>query len=60
VLIVVRDKSLLVKIEGLLSLVSDSILSGGLFGGNRLLGGSERILIRGSKRELTDLVTDRV
>jgi hypothetical protein len=49
-----------VKIGGLLSLVSDGILGGGLFGGDRLLGGSERILIGGSERELTDLVTNRV
>jgi hypothetical protein len=59
VLIVARDKSLPVKIGGLLSLVSDSILGGRLFGSNRLLGGSERVLI-GSVKELTDLVTDRV
>jgi hypothetical protein len=48
-----------VKIGGLLSLASDGILGGGLFGGDRLLGGSERVLI-GSVKKLTDLVTDRV
>jgi hypothetical protein len=60
VLIVARDKSLLVKIESLLSLVLDSILDSRLFRSNRLLGGSEKILIGGSERELIDLVTDRV
>jgi hypothetical protein len=40
-------------------LASDSILGGGLFGGDELLGGSEGVLIGGVK-ELTDLVTDRV
>jgi hypothetical protein len=56
---VARDKSLPVKIGGLLSLASDGILGSGLFGGDRLLGGSEGVLIGGVK-ELTDLVTDRV
>jgi hypothetical protein len=40
-------------------LASDSILGGGLFESDRLLGGGERVLIGGVK-ELTDLVTDRV
>jgi hypothetical protein len=48
-----------VKIEGLLSLVSDSILGSRLFGGNRLLRGSKRVLIS-SVKELIDLVTDRI
>jgi hypothetical protein len=51
---------LLVKIGGLLSLVSDSILDSRLFESNRLLRGSERILIRDSERELIDLVTNRI
>jgi hypothetical protein len=50
---------LLVKIESLLSLASDSILGGGLFESDRLLRGSKRVLISGVK-ELIDLVTDRV
>jgi hypothetical protein len=48
-----------VKIGGLLSLVSDSILSSRLFRGNRLLRGSERVLIS-SVKKLIDLVTNRV
>jgi hypothetical protein len=60
VLIVARDKSLPVKMGGLLSLTSDGILGGGLFGRDGLLGGGgERVLI-GSVKELTDLVTERV
>jgi hypothetical protein len=48
-----------VKIGGLLSLALDSILGSRLFESNRLLRGSERVLIS-SVKELTDLVTDRV
>jgi hypothetical protein len=55
-LIVVRDKSLLVKIGGLLSLVLDSILSSRLFGGDSN-GNSSRERVLGSRgvKKLTDL-----
>jgi hypothetical protein len=48
-----------VKIESLLSLVLDSILDSRLFESDRLLRGSERVLIS-SVKKLIDLVTDRV
>jgi hypothetical protein len=67
VLIVARDRSLLVKIRDLLSLASDTILSNRLFRGDRLfesssseLGTGERVLISSSINVLTDLVTERV
>jgi hypothetical protein len=46
-----------VKIEGLLSLVLDSILSSRLFESNRLLRDSKRVLIS-SVKKLIDLVTN--
>ena len=67
VLIVARDRSLPVKIEGLLSLASDTILGNRLFRGDGLfesssseLGASERVLISGGINVPTDLVTERV
>jgi hypothetical protein len=48
-----------VKIESLLSLVSDSILSSRLFESDRLLRDSKRVLIS-SVKKLIDLVTNRV
>jgi hypothetical protein len=55
-LIVVRDKSLLVKMRGLLSLVLDSILGSGLFGGDSDGDSSgERVLGSRGMKELTDL-----
>ena len=58
---------MLVKIESLLSLVSDTILSNRLFRGDRLFesGGSEldagkRVLISSSINVLIDLVIERV
>jgi hypothetical protein len=48
-----------VKIGGLLSLVLDSILDSRLFESNRLLRGSERVLIS-SIKELIDLVTNQI
>jgi hypothetical protein len=56
-----------VKIGGLLSLVSDTILSNRLFRRDRLfesssseLGASKRVLIGGGINILIDLVTERV
>jgi hypothetical protein len=67
ILIVVRDKSLLVKIRDLLSLVLDTILSNRLFRRDRLfesssskLSTSKRVLISSSINILIDLVTKRV
>jgi hypothetical protein len=56
VLIMARDKSLPVKMGGLLSLASDGILGSGLFGsdGNGDSSG-EGVLIGGGVKELTDL-----
>jgi hypothetical protein len=56
-----------VKIGGLLSLASDTILSNRLFRGDRLfegssseLGAGERVLIGGGINISIDLVTERV
>jgi hypothetical protein len=58
---------LLVKIESLLSLASDTILSNRLFRGDRLfessgseLSAGERVLISSGINVPTDLVTERV
>jgi hypothetical protein len=56
VLIVARDKSLLVKIGGLLSLASDGILSSRLFGSDSNSDSSgERVLGGRGVKELIDL-----
>jgi hypothetical protein len=56
VLIVARDKSLPVKMGGLLSLASITILGSRLFGGDSDGDSSgEGVLISGSVKELTDL-----
>jgi hypothetical protein len=67
VLIVARDRSLPVKIGGLLSLASDTILGNRLFGGDGLfessgseLDAGERVLISSGINVPIDLVTERV
>ena len=67
VLTVARDKSLPMKMGGLLSLASDTILGNRLFrgdglfeGGGSELGAGEGVLIGGGVNVPTDLVIERV